>query len=129
MASPARRSERFKGRIVATPASGVAAMFDGPARAIRYAAAVSQAGSGANGVRAGIQTGEVELTDGGASGPPLDVARQLAAHGHPGQVLVTGTVRDLVAGSGIRFTPAPRGQRAKLPDLPQVLLVDRDSLA
>jgi hypothetical protein len=128
MALASRQSERFKGRIVATPASGVDAVFDGPARAIRYAAAVSAAGSGGNGVHAGIQTGEVELTDGGASGPPW-TSRQLAALGNPGQVLATGTVRDLVAGSGIRFTPAPRGQRAKLPDLPQILLVDRDSLA
>jgi class 3 adenylate cyclase len=128
MALASRQSERFKGRIVATPASGVDAVFDGPARAIRYAAAVSAAGSGGNGVHAGIQTGEVELTDGGASGPPLDIARQLAALGNPGQVLATGTVRDLVAGSGIRFARAARSQTGPLPGVTQILVVERESL-
>jgi pimeloyl-ACP methyl ester carboxylesterase len=121
---------RFRGRIAESGDDAVVAVFDGPARAIRFADAVCQtAAARAGSARGGIQTGELEIGDGEASGPPVEVARRLAEVAQPGQLLVTGIVRDLVAGSGIRFEPAPGDQASTIADVAQVLVVDRDSLA
>jgi pimeloyl-ACP methyl ester carboxylesterase len=121
--------ERFRGRIVAAGGDGIVAVFDGPARAIRFAGAVQEA-AGRQGIsaRGGIQTGEMELGDGHAYGPPVDIAGRLAALAHSGQLLATGTVRDLVAGSGLRFDDAPGEQIGAVTDLPRMLVVDAESL-
>jgi class 3 adenylate cyclase len=108
----------------------VVAVFDGPARAIRFADAVCQtAAARAGSARGGIQIGELAMGDREANGPPAEIARRLAETALPGQLLTTGIVRDLVAGSGIRFDPAPSDQASTVADVAQVLVVDRDSLA
>ena len=80
------------------------AAFDGPARAIRCACAITEAVKvlGLD-VRAGLHTGECELVDGKIAGIAVHTGARVAAHAQPGEVLVSSTVRDLVAGSGIQF--------------------------
>ena len=75
-----------------------------------------------------MQTGEVLLDEATVGGPPVEVARGWPSVATPGQVLATGTVRDLVAGSGIRFLDAPGDQAIDGVDGPRVLIVDRTSL-
>jgi pimeloyl-ACP methyl ester carboxylesterase len=100
------RSElvRFRGREVNTTGDGFIATFDGPARAIHCAQAI---GRGANdlgiGVRAGVHTGEVERIGDDIAGITVHIASRIAALAGSGEVLVSSTVRDLVAGSGLRF--------------------------
>jgi pimeloyl-ACP methyl ester carboxylesterase len=94
----------FRGREVDTAGDGFLATFDGPARGIRCAQAicarVRQLGID---VRAGLHTGECELMDGDLGGIALHIGARVAAAAGPGEVLVSSTVKDLVAGSGIRF--------------------------
>jgi DNA-binding SARP family transcriptional activator/pimeloyl-ACP methyl ester carboxylesterase len=101
---------RFRGREVETTDDGISATFDGPARAIRCASAIA-ADFNALGVdvRSGVHTGEVEQVDGRPRGIAVDIARQVAATAKPGEVAVSSTVKDLVAGSGIGFEE--RGDR------------------
>ncbi|HZO48729.1 MAG TPA: adenylate/guanylate cyclase domain-containing protein [Gaiellaceae bacterium] len=101
---------RFRGRELDTAGDGFLAAFDGPARAIRCAcsilARVSQLGLE---LRAGLHTGECEVVDGKLAGIALHTGARVSAQARPGEVLVSSTVRDLVAGSGIRFQD--RGER------------------
>jgi class 3 adenylate cyclase len=103
--------ERFHGREVNTTGDGFLATFDGPARAIRCAVAIRDA-VGALGleVRAGVHTGEVEMRDADISGIAVHLAARVAAAAGAGEVLVSRTVVDLVAGSGLTFTD--RGEHA-----------------
>jgi hypothetical protein len=123
-----RAGERFRGRIVAAGEDGIDAVFDGPARAIRFADAVVAAAPD-SAARAGIQTGELELSERSAAGPPCEAARALAALALPGQIMVSGTVRDLVAGSGIRFEPIAGDQVGEIANVAQALAVERGSLS
>ena len=102
---------RHGGREVKTLGDGFLADFDGPARAIRCALAVAD-GSAAAGLqlRAGVHTGEVEREDGDVSGIAVHIAARVMAQAAPNEVLVSRTVADLVAGSGLTLTP--RGARA-----------------
>jgi pimeloyl-ACP methyl ester carboxylesterase len=95
----------FRGVERDTAGDGFMATFDGPARAIRCAQAISGAVDALGiEVRAGIHTGECELLDdGGLAGIAVHVAARICSHAGPGEVVVSSTVRDLVAGSGIRF--------------------------
>jgi class 3 adenylate cyclase/pimeloyl-ACP methyl ester carboxylesterase len=96
--------DRFEGQEVNTTGDGFVACFDGPARAIRCAQAiVSGATQLGVQVRAGIHTGECERRGQDLAGIAVHVAARVAAMARPDEVLVTGTVRDLVAGSGIGF--------------------------
>jgi class 3 adenylate cyclase len=96
--------ERFRGREVKTTGDGFLAAFDGPARAIRCAKAISSAVHGAGvDVRAGLHTGEVELLDGDLGGIAVHIAARVSSHAGPQEVLVSSTVKDLVVGSGIEF--------------------------
>jgi class 3 adenylate cyclase len=99
-----RELVRFGGREVDTAGDGVFATFDGPARAIRAACAIrdSVRGLGLE-LRAGLHTGECELANGKVRGIAVHTGARVAALAKPGEVLVSGTVRDLVAGSGIAF--------------------------
>jgi class 3 adenylate cyclase len=101
-----RELERYHGEEVDTAGDGFFARFDGPARAIACARAVLD-GSRRLGldVRAGIHTGECELVDGKPAGLAVHVGARVSGRAEPGEVLVTGTVKDLVAGSGIAFEP------------------------
>jgi pimeloyl-ACP methyl ester carboxylesterase len=99
-----RELGRFRGREVDTAGDGFLATFDGPARAVRCARAVSD-GVRALGleVRAGLHTGEIELLNDKVSGLAVHIGARVAATAGPGEVLVSSTVKDLVAGSGLRF--------------------------
>jgi class 3 adenylate cyclase len=100
---------RFHGREVKQTGDGFLARFDGPARAIRCAQAISESARelGVE-VRAGLHTGECELIGDDLGGVAVHVAARVSAQAGPGEVLVSGTVRDLVMGSGI--TLADRGE-------------------
>jgi pimeloyl-ACP methyl ester carboxylesterase len=103
--SAARRQlVRFRGREVDNAGDGVFAVFDGPARAIRCACAirdgVAQLGLE---LHAGVHIGECEVAGDKVRGVAVHTAARVAAAAGAGEVLVSGTVRDLVAGSGIRF--------------------------
>lgn len=104
-AHAAREMERFRGREIQSAGEKTMAIFDGPARAIRCAAALTEYARRLGfPIRAGLHTGEVEIRDGsGISGAAVDVCIEIAATAAAGEVLVSGTVKDLVAGSGIRF--------------------------
>ena len=107
---------RFRGREVERADDGISATFDGPARAIRCASAIADdlQALGLD-VRVGVHTGEVEQIDGHPRGVAVEIARQVAAAAQPGEVAVSSTVKDIVAGSGIDF--AERGNR-KLEGVP-----------
>jgi class 3 adenylate cyclase len=95
---------RHRGREVDSAGDGFFATFDGPARAIRCAAAIVEGAQGLGiQVRAGLHTGECEVADGKVAGIAVHTGARVAAHAGPGEVLVSSTVRDLVAGSGIAF--------------------------
>ncbi len=103
-----RQLGRFRGHEVDTAGDGFFATFDGPARAIRCACAVTQAvGELGLEVRAGLHTGECELLADKVAGIAVSIGARVAARAAPGEVLVSSTVKDLVAGSGIQF--ADRG--------------------
>jgi pimeloyl-ACP methyl ester carboxylesterase len=100
-----RELERYRGREVKTMGDGFMATFDGPARAIRCATAIIQ-GVHALGLRmrVGLHTGEVELvSNNDIGGMAVNIAARIGARAEPDEVLVSSTVKDLVAGSGIRF--------------------------
>jgi DNA-binding SARP family transcriptional activator/class 3 adenylate cyclase len=107
---------RYRGREVDTAGDGVFATFDGPARAIRCAGAIVQ-GVRSLGieVRAGLHTGEVELANGGVRGIAVHIGARVASRAGPGEVLVSHTVRDLVAGSGLEFDDRGEHELAGVP--------------
>jgi class 3 adenylate cyclase len=114
-----RELQRYQGREIDTAGDGFFASFDGPARAIRCAKAVVDESSGLGvEVRAGLHTGECEVLGGKLTGIAVHTAARVAAGAAPREVLVSGTVRDLVAGSGITFLE--RGERS-LKGLPEQL--------
>jgi len=99
---------RFRGREVKTAGDGFLATFDGPARAIRCACAVRDAVRSLGiEIRAGLHTGECELMGDDVGGIAVHTGARVAANAAPGEVLVSSTVKDLVAGSRLRF--ADRG--------------------
>jgi pimeloyl-ACP methyl ester carboxylesterase len=106
-----RELERGRGREVDTAGDGFLATFDGPARAIRSAHAIAErVQTLALDIRSGLHTGEVELVGDHMRGIAVHIGARTAALAGPGEVLVTSTVKDLVAGSGIEFED--RGVRA-----------------
>ena len=112
------RSElhHFRGQEIDTAGDGFLASFDGPARAIRCACAIQDrvAALGLQ-IRAGLHTGEVELSDEGPRGLAVHIGARVGALAGPGEVLISRTVADLVVGSGIKL--ADRGEH-KLKGVP-----------
>jgi class 3 adenylate cyclase len=99
---------RFRGREIDTAGDGFFAVFDGPARAIRCAqSTVTAVRNIGLEIRAGLHTGEVELANGAVRGIAVHTGARVASLAKPGDVLVSGTVKDLIAGSGIEL--ADRG--------------------
>ncbi len=99
-----RQLSRFRGRELDAAGDGFFASFDGPARAIRCGLAIVEAVHELGlDVRVGLHTGECELVDGKVAGIAVHTGARIAAQAHPGEVLVSGTVKDLVAGSMIAF--------------------------
>jgi len=106
-----RELERYRGREISTIGDGFLATFDGPSRAVRCACAVAQAVRRLGiEVRAGLHTGEVEYVGENVIGIAVHTAARVAALAGPSEVLVSSTVKDLVAGSGLRL--AERGTHA-----------------
>jgi class 3 adenylate cyclase len=102
--------EHHRGREVDTAGDGFFASFDGPARAIRAACAIREHVQALGiQIRAGLHTGECELMRDKIGGIAVHTGARVAAAAEPGEVLVSSTVKDLVAGSGIVF--ADRGER------------------
>jgi class 3 adenylate cyclase len=106
-----RQLDRFRGHEIDTAGDGFVASFDGPARAIRCAQLIADSVSGLGlEIRAGIHTGECEVADGKLAGIAVHIAARIAGLADAGGVLVSSTVKDLVAGSRIEFTD--RGTQA-----------------
>jgi class 3 adenylate cyclase len=100
---------RFRGREVKSLGDGFLATFDGPARAIRCASAIVEAVRPLGiEVRIGLHTGEIEVSEDDVRGIAVHIAARVAALAGPSEVLVSRTVRDLVAGSGIQFVERGR---------------------
>jgi class 3 adenylate cyclase len=105
-----RELGRYRGEEVDTAGDGFLATFDGPARAISCARALVDAAADQGlEIRAGLHTGECELADGKVAGIAVHIGARVAAEAAPSEILVSGTVKDLVAGSEIEF--ADRGAR------------------
>ena len=99
-----RELSRYRGREIDTAGDGMFAMFDGPARAVRCASSIRDAVRPLGlEVRVGLHTGEVEMMGDNAGGIAVHIGARVAAHAGAGEVLVSSTVKDLVAGSGLRF--------------------------
>jgi len=95
---------RFRGREINTTGDGFVASFDGPARAIRCAQAIIEAARKLGiELRTGLHTGECEVRGDDLGGLAVHIAGRISALARPGEVFVSGTVKDLVAGSGIEF--------------------------
>ena len=99
-----RQLELFKGKQVAYDENGVVAAFDGPARAIRCAAAITDSAErlGVQ-VRTGLHTGECDVVGETYGGFAVELAKKIAGLSGDGNILVSRTVKDLVAGSGLEF--------------------------
>ena len=94
----------FNGREVKNVGDGFLATFDGPARAIKAAEAIRRSVKGLGlEVRAGLHTGECERRGQDVGGIAVHIGARVAAMAEPGEILVSGTVKDLVIGSGIGF--------------------------
>ena len=103
--------DRFRGHIIDTTGDGILATFDSPARAIRCATGLVMAVGGLElKIRAGIHTGEVEVTADKLRGLNVHIAARVMAQAGPGEVLVSGTSRQLASGSGLDF--ADRGEHS-----------------
>jgi class 3 adenylate cyclase len=97
--------DHFHGREVKSTGDGFLATFDGPARAIRCASAILQSSKAAGlHVRAGLHTGECEIMGDDIAGIAVHIAARVSARAEPQELLVSRTVKDLVAGSGLQFT-------------------------
>lgn len=98
---------RYRGHEVDTAGDGFFATFDGPARAIRCASAITRAIRPLDlQVRCGLHTGEVQTIDGKLGGIAVAIGARVGSRADASEVLVSQTVKDLVAGSGIKFTDA-----------------------
>jgi class 3 adenylate cyclase len=95
---------RFRGREVKNLGDGFVATFDGPARAVRCAASICESVRPLGiAVRSGLHTGEIEVKRDDVAGIAVHIAARVAAEAEAGETVVSSTVRDLVAGSGLRF--------------------------
>ena len=120
-----RELARFRGRELDTAGDGFFATFDGPARAIRCASAVQDSVRELGlEIRAGLHTGECELLEDKITGIAVSIGARVAAHARPGEVLVSSTVKDLVAGSGLRFVDRGTADLRGVPGTWQLFAVD-----
>jgi class 3 adenylate cyclase len=115
---------RFRGREVDTAGDGFLAVFDGPGRAVRCAsAAVRAVRSLGLEIRAGLHTGEVEVAGDAVRGIAVHIGARVSALAGPSEVLVSSTVRDLVAGSGLQFEDRGTHELKGVPDQWRILAV------
>ena len=119
-----RQIGRFRGQEVKTLGDGFLATFDGPARAVRCASAIAETVQPLGiAVRAGLHTGEIELKGDDIAGIAVNIAARVAATAGPNETVVSSTVRDLVAGSGLRFENRGRHMLRGLPEHVQLYAV------
>jgi class 3 adenylate cyclase len=124
------RLARWRGTEVKTIGDGFLATFDGPARAVRCAAEiVDDAGGLGLRIRAGLHTGECELVGQDVAGIAVHIGARVMTEAEPGEVLASSTVKDLVVGSGLRFSE--RGTRSfkGVPDPWRIYALERSSVA
>ena len=121
-----RELVRFRGHEVDTAGDGFLASFDGPARAIRCGCAIAESMPELGlDVRVGLHTGECELVDGKVAGIAVHTGARVAAQALPGEVLVSSTVKDLVAGSGLVFQDRGAHTLKGIPGQWQLFAVER----
>jgi class 3 adenylate cyclase/pimeloyl-ACP methyl ester carboxylesterase len=121
-----RQLTRFRGSEIDTAGDGFFASFDGPARAIRCASAITEAVKEVGlEVRAGVHTGECEVVDGKVGGIAVHIGARVAKEAEPGEVLVSSTVKDLVAGSGIEFRDRGAAELRGVPGEWRLFAVER----
>jgi pimeloyl-ACP methyl ester carboxylesterase len=118
---------RYRGRELDTAGDGFLAAFDGPARGVRAACTISDAVRrlGVD-VRVGLHTGECEVLGSKLAGIAVHVGARIASAAHAGEVLVSSTVKDLVAGSGLRFRERGPHELKGIPGAWQLYSVERD---
>jgi pimeloyl-ACP methyl ester carboxylesterase/class 3 adenylate cyclase len=116
---------RFRGQEVDTAGDGFFASFDGPARAIRCACAIRDSVSSLGiAIRAGLHTGECEVMEDKISGIAVHIGARVMGKADPGEVLVSGTVKDLVAGSGLHFSDRGKYDLKGIPGEWRIFLVE-----
>jgi class 3 adenylate cyclase len=112
-----REIERHRGRYIDSTGDGLLATFDGPARAVRCAQTLGAAlGELGLGIRAGCHTGEIELAGDRIRGLAVHIGARVSALARAGEVLVSSTVKDLTAGSGLVFEDAGEHKLKGVPD-------------
>jgi class 3 adenylate cyclase len=122
-----RELTRFRGREIDTVGDGFFAAFDGPARAIRCACAiVDRVRELGIDVRAGLHTGECEVADGKVAGIAVHTGARVATNAQGGEVVVSSTVKDLVAGSGIEFEDRGLHELKDIPGEWRLFRVERE---
>jgi class 3 adenylate cyclase len=123
-----RQLLRFRGQEVDTAGDGFFASFDGPARAVRCGCAIAEVVRELGlDVRVGLHTGECEVAGGKITGIAVHTGARVASCAVPGEVLVSHTVKDLVAGSGIRFEDRGSQELKGIPGEWRLYRVDPDS--
>ena len=121
---------QYRGRDIGRHPDGTVVMFDGPVRALRCAVAIREAARQLDMVlRAGVHTGEVEVTDTEAGGIAVHVATRIAGVAQADEILVSTMVRDLVPGSGLRFADAGNRLPTGDPAAPRLLILEADDAA
>ena len=111
------RIEYYRGRFIDSAGDGILATFDGPGRAIACGKSIIELSKSAGiDVRAGLHTGEIELTKQGIAGAAVHIGSRVASLANAGEVLVTRTVKDLVVGSGIDFSNCGEHKLKGVPD-------------
>jgi class 3 adenylate cyclase len=120
-----RQLERFRGRLVDTAGDGALSIFDSPGRGIACAQALRDGVRGLGlEVRAGLHTGEIEQRDdGGVGGIAVHIGARMSALASPGEILVSRTIKDLVAGSAIRLQSRGVHELKGVPDAWEVYAV------
>jgi class 3 adenylate cyclase len=122
-----RQLTAFRGREVKATGDGFLVTFDGPARAIRCACAIRDAACGLGlDVRVGLHTGEVEVRGDDIGGVAVHIGQRVSALAKPREVLVSSTVKDLVAGSGIEFEDRGEHELKGVPGAWRLFAVGRD---
>jgi class 3 adenylate cyclase len=112
-----RLLDRYRGQEQDTAGDGFYARFDGPARAIHCARELTEAVRGLGiEIRAGVHTGECEVADGKCSGLSVTIGSRVMSKAGPSEVLLSQTVKDLVAGSGLAFEDAGEHELKGVPD-------------
>ena len=107
----------FRGTEVDTAGDGFLATFDGPARAVHCAQAIASSVRELGlEIRAGVHTGEIELSDGHVRGIAVHIGARVMSLARPSEVVVSSTVKDLVAGSGLDFEDAGEHELKGVPD-------------